>query len=247
MSSFDENALHDLLALERSYDDLPSGAEQRILTSVETAIGASGGGDGGDGGDGGPGEGGAPTTAATAASKFAPWLARAAYVAVGAVAGASGHALVVETRRPPPPPMATVLPTIDTVAAPASAPIPTLSIEALPSTSTTAVARAAASAGGVAGSRREDARIAEERADLDVARTALSRGHVEAARTALERHVRTYGEGHFAEEREALAIQALVAAGNGDDATARARGFRAKYPNSLFGPAVEQTLAGAKK
>jgi hypothetical protein len=44
------------------------------------------------------------------------------------------------------------------------------------------------------------------------------------------------------EEREALAVKAFVLAGRGDEARARADKFRAKYPASLFLPAIESSL-----
>jgi hypothetical protein len=48
--------------------------------------------------------------------------------------------------------------------------------------------------------------------------------------------------GRLAEEREALRIRALAAAGRSHDARARAAAFRARFPRSLFLPVVDQVL-----
>jgi hypothetical protein len=55
-------------------------------------------------------------------------------------------------------------------------------------------------------------------------------------------HARTYPGGAFSEERDSLWISALVAAGRVDEASARAKRFRAHYPNSLFGPAIDRAV-----
>jgi hypothetical protein len=44
------------------------------------------------------------------------------------------------------------------------------------------------------------------------------------------------------EEREALAVKALLLAGRDDEARQRAARFRERYPQSLFLPALEAKL-----
>jgi len=233
--------LADLLALERSYDDLPEGADGRILARVESAVA----GEPGDGGDGGGHSGGDPagrsgpsTPAAAAATKGVSLLARAAYLAVGLIAGAGGHAALVSgtPRSRPEGPIAAAPTSSVAVALVAESPAPVVVVESLPS------APAAPASSVTLATRRDDKRIRDERADLDVARTALSLGRVQACLESIDRHTRTYGEGHFAEEREVLAVQALAGAGRNSEAAARALRFRQKYPTSLFGPAMTQSL-----
>jgi hypothetical protein len=242
--------LDDLLALERAYDDLPGGAEARILAGVEGLIGGGGDGGGDDGGGGGGDHGGAPTAGAPSASSAAPWLAKAAYVAAGIVAGASGHAIVASRGVPAPAPVAAV--TIAS-AAPSATTVASASVaddagaaldvrdlpDERPRPSTSVAAKAATRPAS-------STRSAEERADLDVARAALARGRVEACLEALERHARTYGEGQLAEEREVLMVQALASAGRKAEAAERARRFQKKYPTSLFGPAVSQAISAGE-
>lgn len=81
--------------------------------------------------------------------------------------------------------------------------------------------------------------LAAERGLLDVARVALARGDATEALTAVERHRREYPEGVLVEEREALAVKALVALGRRDEARARAEQFERRFPNGLMLPAVK--------
>jgi hypothetical protein len=90
-------------------------------------------------------------------------------------------------------------------------------------------------------SSRRDARAAE-RAILDVARTALGRNDGAHALEAVDRHARLYPRGQMAEEREAIAVQALVKLGRIDDAAARGARFRARYPNSVLMGVIDAAL-----
>ncbi len=87
--------------------------------------------------------------------------------------------------------------------------------------------------------------LAAERSLLGTARTALTRGNGSAALAALNSHARQFPRGQLREERESLWIQALALSGQGDEANARARSFKKTYPNSLLGPAVDETLRKA--
>jgi hypothetical protein len=84
--------------------------------------------------------------------------------------------------------------------------------------------------------------LSAERALLDNARTALTQGEPARAIALTEEHARRFPRPRLAEEREAIAIQALVLAGRPADARERAALFRATFPNSLFLPAVETSL-----
>jgi hypothetical protein len=84
--------------------------------------------------------------------------------------------------------------------------------------------------------------LAAERALLDDARQSLATGHPDHALTALERHASKHPAGQLAEERDALRIRALAAAGRADDARRRAGEFKKAHPRSIFLPAVDATL-----
>jgi hypothetical protein len=85
--------------------------------------------------------------------------------------------------------------------------------------------------------------LAAERTMLDEARGALTSGDAVRALGLLDAHARRFAKPQLGEEREALAIQALVTAGRYDDARARAATFRAAVPNSLFLPSIDASLA----
>jgi hypothetical protein len=85
--------------------------------------------------------------------------------------------------------------------------------------------------------------LSAERAILDGARSALSAGEAARALSLLDEHARRFPKPQLGEEREALAIQTLIAAARYDEARARAARFRAATPNSLFLPAIEASLA----
>lgn len=80
--------------------------------------------------------------------------------------------------------------------------------------------------------------LAEERAILEMGRTALARGDHAAALSAVQKHERSFSSGRLREEREFLAIQALVGLGRQREAQSRAARFLNAYPRSMFAPAV---------
>jgi hypothetical protein len=73
---------------------------------------------------------------------------------------------------------------------------------------------------------------AEEDDVLRMTRMALAHDDIAAALSAIRLHIARYPFGLLAEEREMLAIEALVRAGRADQARARAEVFRHAYPES---------------
>jgi hypothetical protein len=82
-----------------------------------------------------------------------------------------------------------------------------------------------------------------ERTLLDTARRALAGGRSEDVLQAVDDHLRRFPEGLLVEEREALAINALVLASRGDEARERAGRFVQRFPNSLLRPSVDAAIA----
>jgi hypothetical protein len=91
-------------------------------------------------------------------------------------------------------------------------------------------------------SSRDEA-LARERVMVEAVRSALARRDALAALAAADKHQRTFPKGQLGEEREALAVQALVLAGRGAEARARGEKFRQKYPRGLFTPVVDDALS----
>ncbi len=85
--------------------------------------------------------------------------------------------------------------------------------------------------------------LAKEGEYIETARVALARGRATDALQAIEEHAARFPHGRLVEEREALAVQALVLAGQAGAAQARAARFHQAYPDSVFGPAVDRALA----
>ncbi|MBX3186278.1 MAG: hypothetical protein KF819_04650 [Labilithrix sp.] len=84
--------------------------------------------------------------------------------------------------------------------------------------------------------------LLEERVLLDASRAKLSGGDAAAAMVLLAEHERRFARGRLVEERDALAVQALVNAGRYDEARTRAAALERRYPNSVYLPAVNITL-----
>jgi len=85
--------------------------------------------------------------------------------------------------------------------------------------------------------------LAEQQALLDEARSALARGDDGAALRAVELHARRFPDSVMIEEREALAIKALVGKEKFSEARSRGERFRARFPRSLLLSSLEETLA----
>jgi hypothetical protein len=58
----------------------------------------------------------------------------------------------------------------------------------------------------------------------------------------VELHARRYPDSVMIEEREALAIKALVGQGSLAEARARGERFRARFPRSLLISSIDETL-----
>jgi len=80
-----------------------------------------------------------------------------------------------------------------------------------------------------------------ELAILNVAQDALAQAPRRAL-TLAEDHAEKFPEGVFAQEREVIAIGALLKLQRSDDATSRGRAFLAAFPTSTHAPRVQQML-----
>src|SRR6185369_14989622 len=85
--------------------------------------------------------------------------------------------------------------------------------------------------------------LTAENVPIAAALAALARGAPAEAIAALEQHARRFPAGQLEEEREALWIQALAAAGEAASARERAERFRRRFPDSIQEDAVSTALA----
>ncbi len=173
-----------------------------------------------------------------------PIVSIVASLAIGAAVGAGVHAEL----RPSPIAAPAVAPstTANARARGDARPQPTLPASSVaPSSSVAATAPIPAlnpSVSAVPNAPPHAVSLSSERLLLEGARTALARDDGAAAMVSLDRHATKFPNGELAEEREALAIQALVSMGRRDEARSRATRFQARYPLSMFAAAVDAAL-----
>jgi hypothetical protein len=77
---------------------------------------------------------------------------------------------------------------------------------------------------------------------LEQARDALRAGDAARALELTAEHERQFADGVLAEEREALAIEALVTLGRGDDARTRWSKFASAYPHSNYHARLQRLM-----
>jgi len=202
----------------------PPGVEERVATQL-TAAGAFAA----------SGAGAAAT--ATALTKLLP----IATFVLGAGAGAAVLATVSEPKErvvyvERAAPSVSVAP----VDPPPTTDVPSISLSALPSVASAPVAKATVSASVSTPAQQDDLR--DERILLDTSRAKLSSGDPKAALALIETHEQKFAKGRLVEEREAIAVQALVNAGRYDEAKKRADALEKRFPTSVYLPAVKITL-----
>ncbi len=178
------------------------------------------------------------------ASRLALWSAPALFM--GAAAGVAGHAAFTPEK------VRTVY--VERVVPAPSTAVAVANVESLPLEPDDAVARfiqrAARSekaALSASAEPRTESALTRERAVLDPARVALTAGELARALEQVKRHTRAFPSGILSEEREAIAINALVGLGNYAQATKRAAAFRARYPQSLMTHSVDAAMAAVPK
>jgi hypothetical protein len=84
--------------------------------------------------------------------------------------------------------------------------------------------------------------LAGELALVQMARSAVARRDFAGAVDATNEHLRQFPRGQLAEERESVAIHALIGAGRDSEVRARVARFRANYPRSSFLPGIEESV-----
>lgn len=167
-----------------------------------------------------------------------------AMLSAGLIAGSVGTLLLQRLSAEP----AAQAAAPEVVLPPVAPPRPELTLESRPSAKQAPPAlsppKPSRSPAGVAGSRAPGAEpLGGEQRLLDIARAALVNRRFEAALDALEKHRLSYPEARLAEEREALTVQALAQLGRSDEARTAAARFRARFPRSIFLPAVDAVAA----
>jgi hypothetical protein len=231
-NSLDPDVLAVLLRAE-PLTELSNEAKTRMRATIDARVAALP-----VGGPAPDGNGGAAGAASSSGVWIAshPWIALSTVFLVGGAVGLFARGALPER-----------VIYVDRVTAPTSSitKVPSSSsheiagvpVEALPVASA-APERTAAAASGQ--------QLAAENALLDLARTAVARGEPDRALDAIDRHAARFPRGLLSEEREALAIKALVLAGRPREARERAALFRDRYPGSLFLRSIDASLASIR-
>jgi hypothetical protein len=235
-------------ALERARADAPDAARLgKIAAGVVAELGLpspDGGGGGGGGAEGGGGAGGAGGGAG-AVGGIAGGASAATLAKIGAATlgvGAAIAAVVVASQSPSQPATtsSTKEATQATDAAPATAvasaaqSAPTsIAVEDLPSAPTASTTSTTSTKTGTAAASGTDP-AATERAEVTLLAQAQSALTTQPAETLArcDEHARRFAGGTLAQEREVLAIDALLRLGRRSEAEARAARFRGSFPKS---------------
>jgi hypothetical protein len=164
------------------------------------------------------------------------WLGGALWLPLGIVVGAVGHAWLAQPVAAPTP-LARALPSIN---APALHPTPpAVAVEA---PQTRVVAPPPSSKARAATSAPEAPGLERELLLLEQARTRLSEGQATATLELLRAHRSQYPSSTLTQEREALAVKALVAAGRAREARQAAEAFVQRFPSSMLRSSVESAV-----
>ena len=189
-----------------------------------------------------------PAAPALSAKALAPWVLSAFFG--GVVAGALARGAVQTPRAVTPPPSVSTTLVVPVPSVSTSAPLVLPSASVVPSPSAMVSVSATPSKPAVPQAPSADSdpqsldkSLTAERALVERARVALSRHQGSMALDALAEHEASFPRGRLVEEREALRIRALVDAGRVGEAEAKARAFRARWPNSVFLSAVDLAVA----
>lgn len=246
----------DVRALVRSaakVEPAPAGARERVLDRVVQVVGPPGGG----GGGGEAGTSGAAGLSGTNPSRASLRFLRRSLPLVASFALGGGVVAVALHRAPEAksfvepgvrsfvgPSPADSLTGLsaeaeDVAALPTSGTAPSNPREVMPSLATASVEAKPPP------SPSRDQLTAERRL-LDLARGALEREEPQAALDATSQHERSYPNGALVQEREAMAIRALVLLHRASEARVRAVRFRGRFPQSLLLPTIESIVGAGR-
>lgn len=243
-----------ILAAERDRPGPAAAQQEALLARLDRSLGAIAGADGASGAEASAGAPSAPSVPPNAASALRQKVLGVALTYVlGVATGALAHERL--SRAPQDEPRApAVAPREASDARPPGAMLDAsvAVVRAAPDRDATAqiasdarprIDAASARAPSARETTRDSNDLIAETNVIEMARSALARGRAAAALDALEQHRAQFARGQLAEDRESLAIEALVTLGRGDDARRRAEAFARRWPDGMYRPRVDAALA----
>lgn len=216
--------LASLLDVERRRPPIPPGARERLLGRIEASVATVAV----------AGAAGAAGAAGVSAAKGKAWLVALSAFALGGLVGAGAMWL-----RPQPEPR-----TI-TVEKRVEVPVPVTVVVSAPAAPPPVVAPSTSLAAPPTTTPAKPTSDAAERALIEKIHSALGRGDPAGALAAVAEHEKLFPSGSHADEREALAVQALSRQGRMEEARTRADRFRKRFPGSFY-KAIVDAAVGAK-
>jgi hypothetical protein len=247
-------------ALRGARADVPGAAHVEMLSrSIAAAVGgASGGGGDGDGdpgGGGGGGEGGGGGGGGGGAAGGAGALGVTAKLGLGGLAllvAIGAGVLATRSGAPAPATNATPMPiptsratATATATPPPAASVPALDVHDLPPVPVPVPVPADAARSGAADPARPSSVSAEEEMTLlKSAQDALATSPADAL-ARCDEHARLHRTGSLVEEREVIAVDALIRLGRRSEAEARAARFRVAHPASAYLRRLDTVLGRA--
>ena len=229
MTNSDEAESMDFLlgALKRDVEPTPAAARDRIDSRLA------------DAGWMAAAAGGAAAAVALPRRGFSAshWLAAGVALPVGVMLGAVGHAWLAGPAAVQP----AVVASAKVAAEPAPMPVgpAPVSVNELPAEAPAAVASVKPRASS---SAVEPRGLERELLLLEQARTKLSEGGAVQTLELLRQHHAAYPSSALEQEREALAVRALWAAGRKTEAKRRAEAFVKRFPSSVLRASVERAV-----
>jgi hypothetical protein len=218
-----DDDVRSLLASARGTTPAPPDVQLRVLSRVEALVLPP------PPGGGGGTTPGAGSVAPASVGTLRRVLALAATFTLGGLVGAG----VMWVAAPSPAPIVVPSPPVVVYVESPAAPVASASPAPVP---------AVASAPAPSATSTQDG-LRAERALLDVARGALERQDGAAALAATREHERRFPSGLLVQEREAMAVRALLLLGRRDEARARTDRFRARYAGSVLLPTLESAIS----
>jgi hypothetical protein len=178
----------------------------------------------------------AATTAGRRGFLHSVWFGVAIGLPVGVGLGVAGHAAWVA-------PAAAVMvapqPALPVVPAISTQPAPVMAVEEMPAN---AESVRDVSKPRPVGRAPEPLDLERELLLLEQARTRLAEGDPGATLALLRKHRDAYPTSALGQERDALTVRALAAAGRHGEARAGAKVFSQRYPSSVLRPSVERAV-----
>jgi hypothetical protein len=231
----------DVLALVDRAGSIPSaprGAKDRVRAGLAAALGPPTGG-GGGGRTGGGGSDAARTLPHAHASSV---VKRLLPLVVSFVTGAGVGVVGTRTTSRTPEVRVVYLERPATGSPPSSSPDASPAPTAA-SVTTPELPSPVASTRAPSASTRDD--LVAERALLDTARSALEAEDGASALDTLAQHERRFARGTLVQEREAMAVRALLLLGRRSEARERVNRFRARFPDSVMLETLESAVAAS--